>query len=150
MQCCVSRHYGHLRDGRRDPSATITAVEARAVKRGLSYLKKASLKWMDGRGCVSRHQVPTMIWSQEAVPGKDDPQRTELNQWIDWSGKVMNFVKPHQKANVDANATMAGKRIVLPAILSKAVLQMNTGEITLALVDDAAEIVGKAVEHQTA
>lgn len=76
----------------------VTADEARAIKRGVSYLKQAGLKWMDGRGCVSCHQVPTMIWSHEAALGKDDPQRTELNQWIDWSGKVMNLVKPHQKA----------------------------------------------------
>src|SRR6056297_3500191 len=43
--------------------------------------------------------------------------------------------------------TEDAKRIVLPAILSTAVLQMSTGEITLGLVDDAAEIVGKAVEQ---
>jgi|GEM_PF-5862749 len=60
----------------------------------------------------------------------------------------MNFVKPHQKADVDANATMVGKRIVLPKILSQAVLQMSTGEISVALVDDAAKIVGEAAEHQ--
>ena len=41
------------------------------------------------------------------------------------------------------------KRIVLPTILSKAVLEMSTGEITLGFVDDAAEIVGKAAERQT-
>lgn len=38
---------------------------------------------------------------------------------------------------------------MLPEFLVGAVLEMYTGEITLALVDDAAEIVGKAVEHQT-
>ena len=47
----------------------VTADEARAVKRGLSYVKQAGLKWMDGRGCVSRHQVPTMIWIHEAALG---------------------------------------------------------------------------------
>jgi hypothetical protein len=41
------------------------------------------------------------------------------------------------------------KRIVLPAILSRSVLEMSTGEITLALVDDAAEIVGKAAEQHS-
>ncbi|MEZ6138391.1 MAG: hypothetical protein R3C53_26205 [Pirellulaceae bacterium] len=46
--------------------------------------------------------------------------------------------------------TEDAKRIVLPAILSRAVLEMSTGEITLALVDDAAEIVSEAAEHQTA
>jgi len=45
--------------------------------------------------------------------------------------------------------TEDAKRIVLPAILSKAVLQMSTGEITLTLVDDAAEIVGEAAEQHT-
>jgi hypothetical protein len=38
---------------------------------------------------------------------------------------------------------------VLPQILSRAVLEMSTGEITLGLVDDAAEIVGKAAEQHT-
>ncbi len=60
----------------------------------------------------------------------------------------MNFVKSHQKVNVDANATMAGKRRVLPPILSKAVFQMSTSEITLALVDNAAEAVGKVGHSQ--
>lgn len=41
-------------------------------------------------------------------------------------------------------------KIVLPTILSRAVLDMSTGEITLGLVDDAAEIVGEAVEQQIA
>lgn len=45
--------------------------------------------------------------------------------------------------------TEDAKRIVLPKILLQAVLQMSTGEITLALVDDAAEIVGKAAEQHT-
>ena len=46
--------------------------------------------------------------------------------------------------------TEDAKRIVLPTILSKAVLDMSTGEITLGFVDDAAEIVGKAAEQHTA
>ena len=45
--------------------------------------------------------------------------------------------------------TEDAKRIVLPAILSKAVLEISTGEITLGLVDDAAGIVGKAAEQHT-
>jgi hypothetical protein len=45
--------------------------------------------------------------------------------------------------------TEDAKRIVLPTILSRAVLDMSTGEITLGLVDDAAEIVGKAAEQHT-
>lgn len=45
--------------------------------------------------------------------------------------------------------TEDAKRNVLPAILSKAVLQMSTGEMTLGLVDDAAEIVGEAAEQHT-
>ena len=43
--------------------------------------------------------------------------------------------------------TEDAKSIVLPQILSRAVLEMSTGEITLGLVDDAAEIVGKAAEE---
>jgi hypothetical protein len=46
--------------------------------------------------------------------------------------------------------TEDAKRIVLPAILSRAVLEMSTGEITLGLVDDAAKIVRKAAEQHTA
>lgn len=45
--------------------------------------------------------------------------------------------------------TEYAKRSVLPTILSKAVLEMSTGEITLGLADDAAEIVGKAAEQHT-
>lgn len=45
--------------------------------------------------------------------------------------------------------TEDAKRIVLPTILSRAVLDMSTGEITLGLVDDAAENVGKAAERHT-
>jgi hypothetical protein len=46
--------------------------------------------------------------------------------------------------------TEDAKRIVLPKILSRAVLDMSTGEITLGLVDDAAEIVGKAANSTSA
>ncbi|MEZ6138387.1 MAG: hypothetical protein R3C53_26185 [Pirellulaceae bacterium] len=59
----------------------------------------------------------------------------------------------HSHATADAawnQLTEDAKRIVLPTIHSRAVLDMSTGEITLGLVDDAAEIVCKAVEHQTA
>lgn len=53
----------------------------------------------------------------------------------------------HAIAAAWSQLTEGAKRIVLPTILSRAVLDMSTGEITLGLVDDAAEIVGEAVEH---
>ena len=58
----------------------------------------------------------------------------------------------HSHATADAawnQIAEDAKRIVLPTIHSRAVLDMSTGEITLGLVDDAAEIVGKAAEQHT-
>ncbi|TWT91697.1 hypothetical protein [Neorhodopirellula pilleata] len=62
----------------------------------------------------------------------------------DYAKEVQVIAAAWSQLNEDA------KRIVLPKILSRAVLEMSTGEITLGLVDDAAEFVREAVEHQTA
>lgn len=83
-------------------------TETVAVKRGLKYVSEAGETWIRKRGCVSCHQVPTLIWSHSLArsAGMDESTR-ELDRWIDWSTDVVNFVKPAQKADVDRPATMA-------------------------------------------
>lgn len=81
---------------------------ARSIQRGLQYVQQAGERWIEKRGCVSCHQIPTLIWSHETA------RRTELiavsdqlDEWERWSTDVLNFVKPEQKADLDHSATMA-------------------------------------------
>jgi len=80
---------------------------------------------------VQCYEIETLICGILNQPPKDD------------SEEVQAIAAAWGQLTEDA------KRFVLPAILSKAVIEMSTGEITLALVDDAAEIVGKAAEQHT-
>lgn len=82
--------------------------ESATISRGLSYVRDAGNRWIEDRGCVSCHQVPTLIWSHqiERPSGASDDDQ-QLKQWWTWSTDVVNFVKPHRKTDVDVQQTMA-------------------------------------------
>ncbi|PHQ33881.1 prenyltransferase/squalene oxidase repeat-containing protein [Rhodopirellula bahusiensis] len=81
---------------------------ARSIQRGLQYVQQAGERWIEKRGCVSCHQIPTLIWSHEAARRTDSiAVSDQLDDWERWSTDVVNFVKPEQKANLDQSATMA-------------------------------------------
>jgi len=78
------------------------------IQRGLTYLNSAGEAWIKKRGCVSCHQVPTLIWSHQAASERGVLEsNVDLDRWQDWSVNVVNFVKPNQKDDVDVPATMA-------------------------------------------
>ena len=90
----------------------------RAAERAIDYLKADGKKWMDKRGCVSCHQIPSMLWSLHAldeagieVPGE------ELAEWTDWSTKVVNFVKPERKKDVDVAKALEANIDTMAAML---------------------------------
>lgn len=80
-----------------------------ALTTALAHLEKSGQAWIDRRGCVSCHQIPPVLWSFEAAAewGIDDHNAT-MQSWETWSTDVVNFVKPHQKKDVDIPKTMSG------------------------------------------
>lgn len=79
-----------------------------AVAQGLAYVQTTGQQWMSDRGCVSCHQVPSMIWSHEAARTAGNSVSVDkLFEWESWATEVVNFVKPHQKEDADEKATMA-------------------------------------------
>ncbi|QDT04950.1 hypothetical protein K227x_33480 [Rubripirellula lacrimiformis] len=88
------------------------------MDRGLSYLASAGDSWIAKRGCVSCHQIPTLLWSHHAAARSGDIELTaELEHWTSWATDVVNFVKPEQKSAVDPHATMASNIDTMVAML---------------------------------
>ncbi|MCO8125338.1 terpene cyclase/mutase family protein [Stieleria sp. TO1_6] len=89
-----------------------------AMSRGLGYLDAAGERWIKKRGCVSCHQVPTLIWSHQAAhqAGYEVPL-DNLVRWQTWSTNVVHFVKPEQQQQVDEVATMASNIDTMAGLL---------------------------------
>lgn len=78
-----------------------------AIAKGLGYVALAGEKWIDKRGCVSCHQVTSLLWSHTAAAAYvDAASATNTAQWLTWSTQVENFVAPEAKENVEQHATM--------------------------------------------
>ncbi len=88
------------------------------IARGLSYVRASGQSWIDEQGCVSCHQVPSMIWAHEAAmqSGIDVPAN-QLAEWKAWSTDVVNFLKPTQKADCDREAAMKSNIDTMTALL---------------------------------
>ena len=94
-----------------------TAAE-NTIQSGLQYVRNAGEAWMKKRGCVSCHQIPSMIWAHEAAKSKGaEVPAQRMTEWKTWSTKVKNFVKPPQKADCDEDATMAANIDTMAAML---------------------------------
>ncbi|MEZ6089326.1 MAG: prenyltransferase/squalene oxidase repeat-containing protein [Pirellulaceae bacterium] len=94
------------------------SAQSDTVARGLQYVRDAGERWIDKRGCVSCHQVPSMIWAHEAAKrAGHDVSGELLEKWNRWSTDVVNFVKPEQKADCDPVATMASNIDTMTAML---------------------------------
>lgn len=91
---------------------------ARAAERGLSYLRDSGESWIRKRGCVSCHQIPSLIWSHRIAGQAGIPvPQADLRRWIDWSTRVVNFVKPEKKKDVDIGAAMTANIDTMVALL---------------------------------
>lgn len=74
----------------------------------LAWICDAGESWIDPQGCVSCHQVRSMIWGHEVAKCKGfDVSTDELAKWQSWSTDVVDFAKPAQKAACGMQATMA-------------------------------------------
>jgi squalene-hopene/tetraprenyl-beta-curcumene cyclase len=59
-----------------------------AIKRGLPYLEKGGVAWMQQKGCVSCHNVAFLIWSHnDAAERSVAVDDKKLADWTDWSWK---------------------------------------------------------------
>ncbi|MCS7471035.1 hypothetical protein NZK35_30635 [Stieleria sp. ICT_E10.1] len=91
-----------------------SAVAAKAI----DYLETEGQRWMDQRGCVSCHQIPAMLWSLQAAERQGlDVAAEDLKRWTEWSTDAVNFVKPHQKKDLDVEQTLAGNIDTMAALL---------------------------------
>ncbi|QEG00302.1 hypothetical protein Mal15_43720 [Stieleria maiorica] len=106
------------------PSATVDAGKPIAQDKAIDYLKREGQRWIDKQGCVSCHQIPAMLWSLHAAqsrglgeserPGVPDQ---DLKRWTQWSTDAVNFVKPHQRKDVDVEKTLAGNIDTMAALM---------------------------------
>lgn len=93
-------------------------AEDDAIHRGLKSIQTAGEKWIEQRGCVSCHQVPSMIWAHDrALAAGVEVSQAKIDQWKSWSTEVVNFVKPQQKPDCDRAATMQGNIDTMAALL---------------------------------
>jgi hypothetical protein len=69
------------------PDVPVTPESARqAIGRSLPFIEKQGLAWIKERGCVSCHQVPSMVWSlNEAGRHGFAIDRKKLEQWNAWT-----------------------------------------------------------------
>ncbi len=102
-----------------DPGVKHNAgVEDDCIPRALRYVRDAGQGWIDARGCVSCHQVPSLIWSHEAAARSGIMVPVDrLEAWKTWSTDVVNFVKPAQKSDCDRDATMKSNIDTMTAML---------------------------------
>lgn len=64
------------------------------VKRTLPFLEKEGVDWMEDRGCVSCHQVPSMLRSLSGAARVGfDVDAAKLVKWWDWSVDWKNWQK---------------------------------------------------------
>lgn len=88
--------------------------------RSLPFLKDKGQAWIDDRGCVSCHQVPSMLWGlhRAAQSGLqvDQKQLEETSKWaVDWKNWNQSGDKDGLQKVAGANtATMAFLLLALP------------------------------------
>ena len=88
------------------------------VKRALNYVADSGESWIKKRGCVSCHQIPTMVWSHQLAKETGQVQQgDELKAWTDWSTEVPNFVKPSKKPEVEIESAMSANIDTMVALL---------------------------------
>lgn len=94
------------------------AAEDASIRSGLNYIRQAGENWIDKRGCVSCHQVPSMLWAHQAARSVGiESAAATVDKWSGWSTEIVNFVKPGQKADCDRQATMAANIDTMAALL---------------------------------
>ena len=85
----------------------------RVISRALPYVQSKGQEWIDDRGCVSCHQVPSMLWGLHLAAKLgwdiDSKKLAELSEWsVDWRHWNQSGESQGQKLVAAANtATMA-------------------------------------------
>ncbi|MFK8115058.1 MAG: prenyltransferase/squalene oxidase repeat-containing protein [Rubripirellula sp.] len=97
---------------------SVTDPRRDCVAKAIPYLESEGQKWIDDRGCVSCHQIPSMLWSLSAAHENGyvvDPDK--LQRWQSWAIQTPSFVKPEEKENVDTAKTLAANIDTMNALL---------------------------------
>ena len=72
-----------MAQGEEKPSTT---AARRAIERGLPFLERDGVAWMNQKGCVSCHHVPFLLWSHNEARARGvDVDVKKLAKWTDWS-----------------------------------------------------------------
>lgn len=97
---------------------SLSAAEETTIDLGLDYVRVSGEKWIERQGCVSCHQVPSMVWAHQAADESGLLKSSEqLAEWQAWSADYLNFVRPSQRADCDRQKTLASNIDTMAALL---------------------------------
>lgn len=113
------QHPGIAAEPTPPPAGSPSGPKAIAA-RSLTFLREKGQEWIDDRGCVSCHQVPSMLWSlhgaaQSGLP-VDVKHLDETSKWsVDWKNWNQSGDKDGlQKVAAANTATMVFLLLALP------------------------------------
>lgn len=103
-----------------EPAPSVSTSPKAIAARSLPFLQEKGQTWIDDRGCVSCHQVPSMLWGlhRAAQSGLqvDEKHLNETSKWaVDWKNWNQSGDKDGlQKVAAANTATMAFLLLALP------------------------------------
>lgn len=101
-----------------EPSVTRSVAVQQTVTKALPYLWSKGEGWIEKRGCVSCHQVPTMLWSLSTAQQRGFEVDSErLRKWQEWSVTPAAFVRPNEREEQDVDQTLASNIDTLNMLL---------------------------------
>ncbi|MEE2934563.1 MAG: squalene--hopene cyclase [Planctomycetota bacterium] len=88
------------------------------ITKALPYLWSKGEGWIEKRGCVSCHQVPTMLWSLSSARHRGFEVDSErLRKWQEWSVTPAAFVQLNEREELDVSQTLASNIDTLNMLL---------------------------------
>jgi hypothetical protein len=71
-----------------DPVQVNDTAVRDAVTRGLPFLEKEGVAWMEGHGCISCHHLPLLLWSHRSAQAQGfTVESQKLAEWDEWTRK---------------------------------------------------------------
>lgn len=71
-----------------NPAQVDDAAVRKALSLSLPYLEKEGVAWMEGRGCMSCHHVPLLLWSHRSAQARCfEVDSQKLSKWDEWTRK---------------------------------------------------------------
>lgn len=88
------------------------------IERGLPFIEREGLRWMEEKKCDSCHQVPFMVWSLNAAADRGfKVEPTKLEQWNQWAREWQNIRGQNQAKEGEKEKTLLGSADELGQLL---------------------------------